>query len=55
MPPFFFKAYEVHSKTRSHLILVQRELKDMALDRDNEKMSMDAVQMGMKNKLAIRL
>ncbi|XP_045908413.1 coiled-coil domain-containing protein 178 isoform X4 [Micropterus dolomieu] len=49
------EAYEVHSKTRSHLILVQRELKDMALDADNEKMSMDAVQMGMKNKLAIRL
>ncbi|XP_045908426.1 coiled-coil domain-containing protein 178 isoform X10 [Micropterus dolomieu] len=48
------EAYEVHSKTRSHLILVQRELKDMALDADNEKMSMDAVQMGMKNKLAIR-
>ncbi|XP_040000007.1 coiled-coil domain-containing protein 178 [Xiphias gladius] len=49
------EADEVCSKTQSDLIVVQRELKKMELDANNERISLDHVLLAMKNQLANRL
>ncbi|XP_050925927.1 coiled-coil domain-containing protein 178 isoform X1 [Lates calcarifer] len=49
------EADDVYSKTQCHLIMVQRELKKIQLDANNEKISLDHVLLAMKNQLANRL
>ncbi|XP_070775745.1 coiled-coil domain-containing protein 178 [Enoplosus armatus] len=49
------EADEIYTKTQSNLILIQKELKNMELDANNEKISLYHVLMAMKNQLANRL
>ncbi|KAM4552291.1 coiled-coil domain-containing protein 178 [Odontesthes bonariensis] len=49
------EAAEVCSKIQSDLLLAQKELKEMELDANKEKMSSDDVLLAMKNQLAERL
>ncbi|XP_059200238.1 coiled-coil domain-containing protein 178 isoform X2 [Centropristis striata] len=49
------EADELCAKTRSDLVLVQREFKKMQLDTKNEKISLDHILLAMKNQLANRL
>ncbi|XP_070701858.1 coiled-coil domain-containing protein 178 [Pempheris klunzingeri] len=49
------EAEEVYSKTQSNLTLVQKELKKMEVDANNEKISLDHELLAMNNQLANRL
>ncbi|XP_023139452.2 coiled-coil domain-containing protein 178 [Amphiprion ocellaris] len=49
------EADEVCSETQSDLILVEKELKNMELDANNKKISLDHVLLAMRNQLAERL
>ncbi|AWP03968.1 putative coiled-coil domain-containing protein 178 isoform 4 [Scophthalmus maximus] len=49
------EADEVHAKTQSDLLMVQKELKKMQLDANNEKIALDHELLAKKNQLANRV